>query len=45
MNAFCIIGTAVIPLSVNVYMLAVVIFFDGITTGSLDSGMYNYISA
>lgn len=32
------IATAVIPVSVNVYMLAVVMFFNGVATGALDSG-------
>ncbi len=30
--------TVVIPLSVNVYMLAFFMFFHGVATGSLDNG-------
>ena len=40
-------GTFVVPLSVNVYMLAVIIFFNGVATGLLDGGkvqqLYTYI--
>ena len=35
------VGTAVIPLAVNVYMLAVFLLLSGIATGSLNSGNEN----